>query len=93
MTKEELNSRIAVLIKINPPPMSTGSTESKRLFKAINEQLGLGLSESLTKPDMARAICEISGITWDPSCESRGSTVTKEGLRRVEQAVILLVGR
>ena len=90
-TKAELNAEIAKLIGFSPPHMSTGSTESKDLFKLVNTSLGLGLNSSLTKPDLARAIVEASGASWSPGCESRGSTVTRVGLERVLAAVRFFV--
>jgi hypothetical protein len=57
-----------------------------------NEALGLGHSNSLSKPRLAQAICRSAGIDWDYGCESTGSTVTAEGLWRVREAVRLLCG-
>jgi len=93
MNKSELNNEIARLLGVIPPRMSTGSTESKELFLAINEVLGLGLNVKLSKPAMAREISEIGGLGWNPSCESRGSTVTAEGLNHVLEAVRVLIRR
>lgn len=90
-TKAELNSEIARLIGAAPPHMSTGSTESKSLLWLVNSALGLGLDPNLSKPNLARAIVEASGASWSPSCESRGSTVTRIGLERVLAAVQFFV--
>lgn len=90
VTKHELNSRIAEILGIRPPKLSTGSTESKELFVQVNEVLGLGLDNRLSKPELARAICEIAGEAWSPECESRGSTVTLSGLTSVCRAVVKL---
>jgi|688.fasta_scaffold1049804_2 hypothetical protein len=90
--KSEINAEIATLIGVTPPHMSTGSTESKRLFELINEILGLGIPQKLTKPELARAIVESAGATWAADCESRGSTVTAAGMQRVLDAVRLFVG-
>ena len=67
--------------------MSTGSTEPKGIFVAVNDYLGLGLREELSKPDMARGIVESAGHRWLPDYESRGSTVTAAGLEAVLTAV------
>lgn len=91
MNKSDLNNEIARLLGVFPPKMSTGSTESKDLFLAINQVLGLGLDPKLSKPAMAREISEIGGQSWNPSCESRGSTVTTEGLVHVLNAVRILI--
>lgn len=70
--------------------MSTGSTESKKLFVEVNIVLGLGLDNRLSKPDLARAICEVAGESWSPECESRGGTVTVVGLESVYNSVLRL---
>jgi hypothetical protein len=78
---------IAELIDIEPPHMSTGSTEPRELFSAVNDQLGLGLPSAGTKPELARGIVEASGSAWLPTFESTGSTVTLDGLKAVHAAV------
>jgi hypothetical protein len=89
--KSDLVAEIAGLIGIDPPAMSTGSTEPKVIFVEVNTQLGLGLPSRLTKPGLARAIVEASGGHWDPTCESNGSTVTIVGLKKVRDAVAFFV--
>lgn len=86
-SKEQLVGDIATRLGIDPPPMSTGSTEPKEIFVTINRQLGLGLDERSTKPELARAIVECAGHSWAPDYESRGSTVTAAGLLAVVKAV------
>lgn len=78
---------IAALIDVDAPHMSTGSTEPRELFSAVNEQLGLGLPPYGTKPELARGIVEASGSAWLPTYESSGSTVTLDGLKAVHAAV------
>lgn len=78
---------IAALIDVDAPHMSTGSTEPRELFSAVNEQLGLGLPAFGTKPELARGIVEASGSAWLPTYESTGSTVTLDGLKAVHAAV------
>lgn len=78
---------IAQLIDIEPPHVSTGSTEPRELFSAVNDQLGLGLPIDGTKPELARGIVEASGFAWLPTFESTGGTVTLDGLRAVHAAV------
>ncbi len=87
MNKEEINDLIAEKVGFRAPRMSTGSTESRDLFVRVNAYLGLGLSTTLTKPEMARAIVEASGATWGADCESRGGTVTRVGLLKVLESV------
>jgi hypothetical protein len=67
--------------------MSTGSTEPKELFVLVNDQYGLGLNSRLRKPELARGIVESAGQIWHPDYESRGDTVTAEGLQAVLTAV------
>lgn len=88
MTKAEFNDAISLLLGIQPPPMSTGSTESKMLFVRMNEVLGLGLDSRMSKQRLARAICEVAGEAWSPMCESRGGTITTEGLSTVYNALL-----
>ncbi|WP_147431887.1 hypothetical protein [Motilibacter peucedani] len=78
---------IAARLGLAAPPMSSGSTEPKLIFTMVNERLGLGLSARLAKPEMARAIVEAAGDHWHPDFESRGATVTKNGLLAVLDAV------
>ena len=91
-SKADLVRGLAATLGIVPPPMSTGSTEPKAILIAANEQLGLGHDPRLSKPKLAEAICGSAGIDWDLLCWSSGSTVTREGLRRVGLAVCALTG-
>ncbi|MGH2777286.1 MAG: hypothetical protein ACRDJB_01405 [Actinomycetota bacterium] len=86
MKKDEIVAEIARLLGVEAPPMSTGSTEPKAIFTLVNSRLGLGL-EANTKPGLARGIVEASGAHWLPTHESRGATVTREGLEAVLHAV------
>ena len=72
--------------------MSTGSTEPKTIFLLVNDVLGLGISPKKTKPDLARGIVEASGEVWGASFESRGGTVTLDGLVAVRVAVRFFSG-
>ncbi|KQO38894.1 hypothetical protein [Aeromicrobium sp. Leaf245] len=92
--KVDIVWEIAAMIGIEAPHMSTGSTEPREIFDAIDQALGLGLQRErrLTKPQMARGIVEAAGFEWSSSDESRGGTVTLDGLRRVRGAVLLLTG-
>ena len=85
--KVELVAAIAKILGVEPPRMSTGSTEPKEIFLLANDVLGLGLSADLSKPDLAKGIVEASGGVWTATCESRGGTVTAEGIDRVLTAV------
>ncbi len=83
---------IADALGVESPPMSTGSTEPKTIFLLVNDALGLGISTKKTKPELARSIVEASGEVWGASCESRGGTVTLEGLLAVRRAVRFFSG-
>jgi hypothetical protein len=91
--KAQVVGEIAELLQVTPPRMSTGSTEPKEIFLLVNDRLGLGISDRATKPDMARAIVEASGEAWSPTFESRGGTVTLDGLLAVLGAVKFFLGR
>ncbi len=92
-SKGDVVVEIATALNHPPPKMSTGSTEPREIFDLVNEVLGLGLSVRLTKPEMARGIVEAAGYSWNPDYESRGGTVTLNGIVAVRDAVRLFVGR
>lgn len=87
LRKSEIVRGIADLLGVAAPAMSTGSSEPRAVFVLVNDHLGLGLDQSLGKPELARAIVESSGERWHPDFESRGATVTRSGLLAVLQAV------
>lgn len=84
---------MAAILGVETPRMSTGSTEPKTILVLANDELGLGLSNTLSKPRLAEQICSAAGIDWDQSCWSSGSTVTAAGLRRVGRAMCSLASR
>ena len=90
-TKKEIVDEISSLIGVSPPAFSTGSTEPKEIFEIINRELGLGIDSGSSKPEFAREIVERAGLTWTPKCESRGSTVTLNGLILVLDSVRFFV--
>ncbi len=91
--KVDIVAEIARCLGVEAPGMSTGSTEPRRIFELVNDRLGMGLDRRLGKPQMARAIVEAAGFTWYPDYESRGATVTKEGLMAVLGTVQFLLRR
>lgn len=91
--KVDLVWSIAQAIGVEPPRMSTGSTEPKEIFLLVNDTLALGLSTKLTKPEMAKGIVELAGFSWPITAESRGGTVTAEGLLQVLRAVEFFTAR
>ena len=92
-SKSELVEAIARELGVEAPRMSTGSTEPKTIFLLANESLGLRLSETFTKPELAKAIVESAGKSWTTTCESRGGTVMAEGLQSVLDTVRFFLGR
>lgn len=90
--KDEIVGEIAAMLNADPPRMSTGSTEPKAIFLLANDRLGLGIPSNVTKQEMARRIVEASGGVWAPQFESRGATITREGLDAVRQAVRFFMG-
>lgn len=79
---------IAELINVDPPHMSTGSTEPRAIFDLVNDAFGLGIDDANTKPELAREIVLASGKPWNANYESRGGTVTLTGLQAVRDAVL-----
>lgn len=90
--KSDIVAAIADLLGVPAPRMSTGSTEPREIFDLVNSTLGLRLDSSLTKPELARAIVEASGEVCAAPFESRGGTVTRDGLLAVHRAVRMFVG-
>ena len=90
--KADVVQDIADALGVTAPPMSTGSTEPKAIVLLVNDALGLCRAPAKTKPDLARAIVEASGEVWGPNCESRGGTVSLEGLLAVRRAVCFFSG-
>jgi hypothetical protein len=92
--KSELVAELAKLVGLKEiPPMSTGSTEPRAIFDLVSEALGLGFEKaSMTKPEIAAEIVRSAGMVWLPTYESRGGTVTREGLEQVVLAVKFFLG-
>jgi len=93
-TKADIVERIAQRLGVETPPMSSGSTEPRRIFEIVVDELSLPIeSESFTKPELAQQIVTSVDLQWSPvTCESSGGTVTKTGLDLVWQAVEILIG-
>jgi hypothetical protein len=92
-SKGALVAEIAALLGMPDPGLSTGSTERKSIFLAANELLALGCLPTASKPALGRAIVEAAGSAWQPTFESRGSTVTREGLVAFRDALRFLLSR
>ena len=92
-TKEDIIAEIALLIELPMPNMSHGSREPQVLFTETLFRLGLSGVGLTTKHDIAEYVITISGLSWTPSCWSRGGTITMEGLLQLKKAVQLLLGK
>lgn len=86
-TKEQVVADIAHLVGAPAPPSAHGAREPKAILVIVNERLGLGFDDRLSKPELAQAIVQSAGLSWTPDCWSRPQTLTKLGLERLEQAV------
>jgi hypothetical protein len=89
--KPEVVESIAERLGVPSPPSAHGSREPKEILVLVNEHLGLGFDNHLSKPALAAAIVEAAGLRWTPDCWSRPQTLTKAGLERVDEAVRILL--
>lgn len=89
--KPEIVRSIADLLGVPAPPSATGSREPKKILELVNDHLGLGFDNKLSKPELAEDIVQAAGLTWTPECWSRPQTLTRRGLLRVEEAVKILL--
>ena len=91
-SKEQIVREIASILGFEAPRMSSGSTEPASLFVLVIDALGIGDGSQGTKQEMARKIVEASGEVWRPEFESRGGTITREGLLAVLDSVLFFTG-
>ena len=91
-TKQDVILRISELLKMPAFAVSTGSTEPREFLLAVADQLGvLSLTAGLDKPGIGKLIVESAGQPWLPDYDSRGSTITKDGLLAIERVVQRIV--
>jgi hypothetical protein len=90
-SKQELMDIACSLLGIQNFKCSNGATEPREFFTSILESLNISYPLEDSKPALARLISGHGFQSWDRNCESAGSTVTNEGLRRVCIAVQTLV--
>ncbi len=90
--KPQIVVDIAWLLGASAPPSANGAREPKQILVIVNDRLGLGFDNSLSKPELARSIVQSAGLTWTPDCWSRPQTLTRTGLLRIENAVKLYLG-
>lgn len=96
-TKQEIVDLIARALGQPPRKVSSGSTEPKTVFIDVIQSLRLRVSTKLKKPALAKAIAKAAGLSWDRQCDSTsspsggGGTVTRVGLLRVLEAIVVLL--
>lgn len=85
-------ARVSLILRIPEFSVSRGSSEPRDFLLEVANQMGL-LSQAtlLDKPGIGKLIVESCGEPWLPRYDSRGSTVTKDGLLAIERVVRLLV--
>jgi hypothetical protein len=96
MNKAQMVSEIANLVGIPDPGAGVGSSVHKALFDGVCARFGI--ASTGTMPDQAQAIVEAAGLSYDPDeFDSRntpsggGSTVTRAGLAKIHEAVVVLL--
>jgi hypothetical protein len=90
-SKQEIMDEISEITSIPKFHVSTGSTEPRAFFVALATQLGIiDFMNSTSKPELAKSICQALGSDWTEECESKGSTVTKIGLKKILDALQFL---
>ena len=90
-TKQDILDEVCAHLGLSSMQVSSGSTEPREFFIRIVSLLGLPAPKSADKPGLARCIVESAGNLWLPEFESRGSTITLNGLRAVRQAVFFFI--
>jgi hypothetical protein len=90
-TKQDLIDEICLHLGIPSYIISTGSTEPKDFLLAVADQLGItGLSLGMDKQELGKLIVEARGELWLPDFDSKGGTITKEGLMAIKSSVFKL---
>lgn len=92
MKKDEIAEYITQKLHVENVQFSRGSTEPKELLLQIAEAIGLPISQRLSKPEIAKLIVESSGAIWHPIYESSGSTITKQGMYALKEAIDFFFG-
>lgn len=84
-------TNICRLAEIPEWRLSSGSTEPRGFLVDLTVRFDLPHQGRASKPAIARAIVESAGLSWLPRFESRGSTITLEGLERIWDAVVVFI--
>jgi hypothetical protein len=97
VSKESEITAIANLVGIPDPGLGVGSSVPKALFDGICARFGIDASG--TMPQQAQRIVTAANLPYRSDLfDSRetpsqgGSTVTLEGLQRIKEAVLILLG-
>ena len=80
MSKLQAVNRISALTYSGEETLGPGSKERKSVLTNLAQGLGLVLDARESKQSTARIISKHLGCDWTPKCESRGQTITLEGL-------------
>lgn len=93
-TKQDLLDDICDQLRIPHEPLGVGSSIPSQVFAVAGQRTGVGRG---SMPEIGQALAEKAGVKWGPDCDSRGSTsgggstVTREGLDAVLQALRILL--
>lgn len=95
-SKQDLLDSICDQLGVAREPIGVGSSLPSQVFLTMAAKVGVRRG---SMPEIGQAVAERAGITWGPSCDSRGSssgggsTVTIEGLHVLERALARLLPR
>lgn len=91
LTKQDYLDRLSELLGTESLSVGVGSSLPRPLFDELADLFVVSRTGAM--PDVAERVTRAAGIDWDEECDSRvsesggGSTVTREGLRRLLAAV------
>jgi hypothetical protein len=88
--KQESLDRLCRLLSLGPLSIGVGSSVPSEVFEELVRRFDVPHG---SMPEIAEAVAQEAGVSWDASCDSRssisggGSTVTATGLARLVRAV------
>ena len=85
-TKLEAVNRISELTSAGPQGLGPGSKERKSVLTNLAIGLGIPFSHELSKQALASLLADNLGRIWLPEYESRGQTITLQGLNLLLEA-------
>ena len=89
-TKQDVIDAATRILKLPKYSVSSGSSEPKEFLIDVALALDVPLSKGDSKPRIAQKIVGAAGFPWFERYESRGSTITLDGLEAVFSAVTYL---